>query len=78
MDVRHDSQRTRVSAGLDHSEEMIAEADEPPDDQSYFSKTFKHTSHAPTNIYSREQLLHASRRESLLTRQLNSENDNST
>jgi hypothetical protein len=78
MDVRHDSQRTRLSAGLDHSEEMLAEADEPPDDQSYFSKTFKHTSHAPTNIYSREQLLHASRRESLLTRQLNSENDNST
>jgi hypothetical protein len=78
MDVRHDSQRTRLSAGLDHSEEMLAEADEPPDDQSYFSKTFKHTSHAPTNIYSRDQLLHASRRESLLTRQLNSENDNST
>jgi hypothetical protein len=76
MDVRHDSQRVRMSAGLDHSEEMLAEMDEPPDDQSYFSKTMKHTLHAPT--YTRAQLLQASRRESLLTRQLNSENDNST
>lgn len=76
MDVQHDSQRVRVSAGLDHSEDMLAEMDEPPDDQSYFSKTMKHTQHAPT--YTRAQLLQASRRESLLTRQLNSENDNST
>ena len=55
-----------MSAGLDHSEEMLAEMDEPPDDQSYFSKTMKHTSHAP--IYTRAQLLQASRRESLLPR----------
>jgi hypothetical protein len=78
MDVRHDSQRVRVSAGLDHSEEMLAEVDEPPDAQCYFSKNMKHTSHAPTSMYTRAQLMHASRRESLLTRQLNSENDNST
>lgn len=78
MDIRHDAQRVRVSAGLDHSEEMIAEVDEPPDDFSYFSKTIKHTSHAPANIYTRAQLLNQSRRESLLTRQLHSENDNST
>ena len=65
-----------MSVGLDHNEEMLAEMDEPPDDQSYFSKTMKHTSHAP--IYTRAQLLQASRRESLLTRQLNSENENST
>lgn len=76
MDVRHDSQRVRMSVGIDHNEEMLAEMDEPPDDQSYFSKTMKHTSHAP--IYTRAQLLQASRRESLLTRQLNSENENST
>jgi hypothetical protein len=78
MDIRHDSQRVRVSAGLDHSEEMLAEVDEPPDAQCYFSKNMKHTSHAPTSMYTRAQLMHASRRESLLTRQLNSENDNST
>jgi hypothetical protein len=78
MDVRHDSQRVRVSAGLDHSEEMLAEVDEPPDVQCYFSKNMNHTSHAPASMYTRAQLLHASRRESLLTRQLNSENDNST
>lgn len=67
-----------MSAGLDHSEEMIAEVDEPPDDHSYFSKTVKHTSHAPSNLYTRAQLLQATRRESLLTRQLNSENEHST
>lgn len=67
-----------MSAGLDHSEEMLAEVDEPPDDQSYFSKTAKHTSHAPSALYTRAQLLQASRRESLLTRQLNSENEHST
>lgn len=78
MDFQRDAQRTRVSAGLDHSEEVPAEVDEPPDDGSYFSKTVKHTSHAPPNPFSRAQLLHATRRESLLTRQLHSENDNST
>lgn len=65
-----------MSAGLDHSEEMLADADEPPD-QGYFGKV-KHNNHAPGHPFSRAQLLHASRRESLLTRQLNSENDQST
>lgn len=77
MDVRqHDAQRVRVSPGLDHSEEVMADADEPPD-QGYFRKR-QHSSHAPGNPFTRAQMLHATRRESLLTRQLNSENDQST
>ncbi|KAL1587936.1 hypothetical protein WHR41_03404 [Cladosporium halotolerans] len=78
MDIQRDAQRTRVSAGLDHSEEVLAEVDEPPDDQGYFGKTVKHTSHAPhPNPFTRAEMLNATRRESLLTRQLNSENEHS-
>ena len=38
MDSRTSPPPPRVSAGLDHGEEMLAELDEPPDDKhnSYF------------------------------------------
>ncbi|KAI7285125.1 hypothetical protein KC345_g1903 [Hortaea werneckii] len=59
-----------TSTGMDHSEEMLAEVDEPPDDlKRGLSWTQEHYSKAPPAM--------APRRESLLTRQLHSETEHS-
>ncbi|KAI7196682.1 hypothetical protein KC324_g4396, partial [Hortaea werneckii] len=59
-----------TNTGMDHSEEMLAEVDEPPDDlKRGHSWTQEHYSKAPPAM--------APRRESLLTRQLHSETEHS-
>lgn len=63
-----------TSAGMDHSEEMIAEVDEPPDERkqnTYWSPPKLNMAMRPA------PLQNGPRRESLLTRQLHSETEHS-
>lgn len=74
MDAKNVEQRTpQTSAGMDHSEELLAEVDEPPDE-------FKSFSWSPTKLHSNytKSIPLSQRRESLLTRQLHSETEHTT
>ena len=72
MDTRDVTVRAppKGSAGMDHSEEMVAEVDEPPDERQ--QHTYR-TSHfwSPPKFHNPQY----TRRESLLTRQLHSETE---
>ncbi|KAK3702910.1 hypothetical protein LTR37_014759 [Vermiconidia calcicola] len=67
MDARNTAQQAppATSAGMDHSDDLTAEVDEPPDDFHWSPTTLK------TGYFRPE--LQSQRRESLLTRQLHSE-----
>ncbi|GAB7358600.1 hypothetical protein MBLNU230_g2660t1 [Neophaeotheca triangularis] len=62
---------------MDHAEEMLADVDEPPDDRGYFTwgHTRIHRYESHSAAYAKSQLPPYARRESLLTRQLHSENE---
>ncbi|EMC94349.1 hypothetical protein BAUCODRAFT_111155 [Baudoinia panamericana UAMH 10762] len=64
-----------ASAALDHSEELLAEVDEPPDDRKN-SAIWSPPKLTEAHMKSAKQLAY-SRRESLLTRQLHSETEHS-
>ncbi|TKA75931.1 hypothetical protein B0A55_05873 [Friedmanniomyces simplex] len=65
--------RAAANAGMDHSEDMIAEVDEEPDERKQWTPAKLHDTYTKTRP---TQQLH-SRRESLLTRQLHSETEHS-
>lgn len=81
MDVLHTTQRAQpaTSAGMDHSEEMIAEVDEPPDERplntSYHPWSPRNLASHSVSSYIKAQPPPYARRESLLTRQLHSETE---
>ncbi|KAK0938433.1 hypothetical protein LTR29_009959 [Friedmanniomyces endolithicus] len=65
--------RVTATAGMDHSEETIAEVDEEPDERNEWTPAKLHDTYTKT----RPTQPLFNRRESLLTRQLHSENEHS-